>query len=112
MKSKYEEGQVWKYKARDNEKNSTITILKVEDNVIRIRINGINVVSKANLAMNELRHAPIDIKSLDASVMEYAGLSKQALDLSGYEAWKKAKGGVFTITVSEIVDLIQKAVLS
>ena len=112
MNNKYKEEQVWKYITRIGEESSTITILKVEKNVIHIKINDINIISKTNQTMNKLGHAPIDVKSLDESVTEYVGMSNQELDLSGYYEWKRAKGGVFTITVSEIVDYVQKAMNS
>lgn len=103
----YKEKQVWRYKTRDNENGSTITILKVEGDTIHIRIDGVRIVTKTLGVEESVGHAPIERRLLDESVTEYAGMSEQEPDLSGYETWKEKKGGVFSFTVADIVEAVQ-----
>ena len=115
--SRYSAGQVWKYQTRPGEENSRVIVCRVDDSeagrVLHIKIIGLNVKNPRAPSGKtaELPHAPISEKAFEASVIE---LMKEPGDSSGYEAgyeqWKAAKGGVFSISVSEIVGHIEKAI--
>ena len=108
----YEPGQVWKYKTRIFESESTLMILKVEKyedigEVIHIRVNGINMVNpKLGNKINEIPHLPFKRSAIDSSVVS---LVKTVSDIpnfkDGYNTWKKAyiegKAGAFTTKLND-----------
>lgn len=115
--SKFQVGQVWRYTTRPGEEDSTLIIVKVEydekiGNIIHISINGLKISNpKVEGGINEeVPHMPISEDALGASVVE---LIDEGVDLpsfeEGYNAWRSATGGVFTIPVSEVVEVIEQA---
>lgn len=107
----YEPGQIWKYKTRIFESESTLMILKVETyddigEVIHIRVNGINMINpKLGNKINGLPHLPFKKLAIDSSVIS---LVKTVSDIpnfkDGYNTWKKAyiagKAGAFSTKVN------------
>jgi len=56
-----------------------------------------------------LPHAPVSQQTLDASVTKLSSSDRSFPPPdSGIEEWKQAKGGVFTITVAEIIDILDQ----
>ena|SRR6478672_11412758 len=119
--AEYAVGQVWTYKTRPGEEASTLQINKIEDypkigRVYHVSVLGVHVRnSKSPQGFTAvLPHFPVSKGTLDNSVVS---LTKQQPRNVGYEAgyaqWKQAidasSGGVFTITVAEIVDFAEKA---
>ncbi|WP_433625291.1 hypothetical protein [Chryseobacterium cucumeris] len=125
-KNQYSVGQEWNYKTRPTEKNSTLTILKIEEypetgKVIHISVNGLkmkNPASPTGYAEN-LSHLPISEEALKKSI---TSLKKEAykkpdsLEMDGYSYWKKefdkGNAGIFTIPVSEIVSTMEKSIIA
>ncbi|MDH5035534.1 hypothetical protein [Chryseobacterium cucumeris] len=125
-KDQYSVGQEWNYKTRPTEKNSTLTILKIEEypetgKVIHISVNGLkmkNPASPTGYAEN-LSHLPISEEALNNSVTT---LKKEtykkpdSLEMDGYSYWKKefdnGNAGIFTIPVSEIVSTMEKSIIA
>lgn len=120
----YKVGQEWKYKTRKGEENSTLKILKIEEypktgKIIHISISGLKVVnpdSKEGFA-NELTHIPITEEALDESVSKLKSEKiKLPNRIEGYDYWKKefdeGTAGVFSITVVEIVESMEEAILT
>lgn len=121
---KYKVGQEWNYKTRKGEENSTLKILKIEEypthgKVIHISISGLRVInpdSNEGFA-NEFTHIPISEKALDESVTELKSEKVKLPDfIDGYSYWKKefdqGVAGVFSISVSEIVDLMEESIIT
>lgn len=121
---KYKVGQEWNYKTRKGEENSTLKILKLEEypthgRVIHISIVGLKVInpdSKEGFA-NEFTHIPISEKALDESVTELKNEKVKIPEfIEGYAYWKKefdqGVAGVFSISVSEIVDLMEESIIT
>lgn len=118
----FTEGQVWEYSPRPNEKGSTLLINKVESDpklgaIFHISVRAVKV--KNNRAPSgvttELSHFPVSGKTLQVSVTKL--LRKELPNpayLEGYATWRKAfkegDAGVFTISVAEIVEFIEKAI--
>lgn len=112
----YSEGQVWEYRTRPGDEASRLKIQKIETlpgdrdriPVYHITIVGVNLGSESIAGV--IQHAPVSKQTLDASVTR---LSDSKVDLSaeeGIDEWRRADGGVFTITVAEIVRLLAETV--
>ncbi|MDR3025892.1 hypothetical protein [Chryseobacterium sp.] len=125
-KVEYSVGQEWNYKTRPTEKNSTLTILKIEEypetgKVIHISISGLKIkdtTSTTGIA-DKFTHIPISEEALDKSVTNLkseTGKKPDSLEMDGYSYWKKEfdKGdaGIFTIPVSEIVGKMEKSIVA
>ena len=113
------EGQVWRYHTRVGEEDSRLVIGKVET------VRGIGVIIHVKLTRlllhspaapdgmpSHLSHVPITETYLADSATE---LTDEIADLEGfgeaYETWQRlfmqGNAGIFTITVSEVVDHIE-----
>ncbi|MGH6613867.1 hypothetical protein [Sphingomonas sp.] len=108
---KYVEGQIWHYRTRTQDVGSLLKIQKIEPygpgKVYHLSIAGVHLGAKG--IADRLPHIPVSDQTLDASVTTLSD-TKQDFPLAdtqrGIETWKQAEGGVFTITVSEIVDIV------
>lgn len=113
----YAVGQVWEYDTRPGDKGSLIKIQKIEGfpnadspgKVYHISIIGLHY--RKSSAPGIAMHLPVSRKTLDASV---AKLSRKRPDFpdytEGYQIWHDDKGGVFDISLAEIVDLLDDMV--
>lgn len=123
-KTEYKVGQEWNYKTRKGEENSTLKILKIEEypkhgKIMHISIDRLkmkNPNSKEGVA-EQLSHIPISEKALNESVTTLKSEEAISADFNdGYNYWKKefdsGNAGVFSITVSEIVSEMEKALIS
>jgi len=121
--TKYTVGQEWNYKTRKGEEKSTLKILKIEKypthgKVIHISIGNLKVNNPhAEDIAEELTHIPISEKALDGSVTELKNeKTKVPKNIEGYSYWKKefdqGKAGVFSISVSEIVNSLEETILT
>lgn len=120
----YQVGQVWAYKTRKAESNSRLYIVKVDSDaklktIYHIYIDKVaikNPYIRDGGIQNVLPHAPVSKATLDASVTQLISVKASPLpDITeGYKAWKdeysKGEAGVFTISVSDILKYIEKAV--
>ena len=110
----YRPGQVWAYKARPGETSSTITILKVETLpkvgvVVHTRIDGFQFHNcTGGPAPNNLEHAPFAKTAIDRSVTRQLRTASALPQFEeGYKEWLSHCGGVYTITVAEMLDADQ-----
>jgi hypothetical protein len=112
--SKYRPGQVWKYKTRPREETSTVTILKIESlpklgTIIHIRVEKIRLRNcTGGPEPDKFEHMPFTRDAIERSVTK---LEKEA-DVpdfqDGYNEWRKACGGVYTITVAEAIEVSEQ----
>jgi hypothetical protein len=113
--SEFKVGQVWDYRTRPTETNSTLTICKVEmagklGKVIQISLADVRVKSPQNKDgfATYIAHLPFSESSVKQSVIQ---LVKEGVALpdyrEGYDLWRnsveKGEGGVWTIPVAEAV---------
>lgn len=119
LDSKYQTGQVWNYRSRPHEPESTFTVVKVENgaalgDIVHISVHGLKM-KRADGGLGEtIGHMPFAVKSIDESV---TGLAREGAGLpdfsEGYGIWRAAfeagKAGVFTTSVAEAVDFIEQA---
>ena len=122
---KYKPGQVWRYKTRPGEETSTITVLRVDEAMLRvnddapqskrivhIHVDGIQLKNcHGGNAPERVEHMPFAKESLDASVIELVGKSRIPGYKNGYTEWRlgweAGKAGFYTITVSQSIDVMQ-----
>jgi hypothetical protein len=116
----YSEGQVWQYKTRPGEAGSLLRISKIETHpklgpVFHIGVVGVRVrnpLAKTGFT-SELPHFPVSKATLDKSVTTLSRTKPVFPDFKeGYAEWQRANGGVFTISVAEIVSVVEEAVQS
>ena len=117
----YEEGQVWSYRNRLGEENSTILINKIEQDprlgfIYHISILEVKVKNphQAGGVANELPHLPVSQNTLDTSLLMFLRNSESHPEyLEGYLLWKEAfdagEAGIFTISIAEIVDVVEQS---
>jgi hypothetical protein len=60
--------------------------------------------------LTELPHAPVARATLERSVTKLSKSNVSFPDFQpGYDEWKSAKGGVFNVSVAEIVSFVEQA---
>ena len=109
--AKYAAGQRWTYKTREQDVGSTLLIGNVQKRLLKPPI--IHVMLERIVAPNSpepiiVGHMPFAEHAIDASVLN---LVESNADVGpqfeeGIATWKRQKGGVFDLTVSEAVTAI------
>jgi hypothetical protein len=112
----YAVGQVWAYDTAPEDKGSLIQIREIEQigpadepiTVYHISMAGVSVGQEKPVGIG---HLPVSRATLDASV---TGLVAEAPPFDDYiegkAAWQEAEGGVFTISLKEIADIVRSQV--
>ncbi len=120
--AKYKAGQVWSYKTRPNEPDSSCLILKVEahpsvGNIIHVSLQDLRIKNprEAKGFTDSISHMPFSEDAINRSVIRLLKENTELPDYSGgYETWKKrfeaGKAGIFTISLAEGADLMEKMV--
>jgi len=108
----YAVGQVWEYRTRPQETQSLLMIREIEDRPTIGRVYHVSILGirpDATWGPNQIDHSPVSRKTLDASVTRLSSKRPEAPDYRpGIADWRAARGGVFTISIAEIVDLIDQ----
>lgn len=110
---RYAAGQVWEYRTRSADAGSLLKIQRVEtpsgldEPIYHISVIGLGLSNRA--VGTELPHAPVSRETLDASVTRLSDRTPAFPDPApGIAQWESDEGGVFTITVAEIIDIIDQ----
>lgn len=111
--TKYVEGQVWEYRTRPQDAGSLLKVQRVtmmgENRVYHISVVGVHFATPGIAGI--LPHIPVSDETLDASVTKLSAEKRDfptsALD-EGIKEWRTARGGVFTIPMSQIVGIIDE----
>ena len=112
--SKYVPGQVWNYKTRPGENNSTLMILKIEyyrfGTTIHIQIDNVRLTDlQGDQIADTISHAPITEEDLDQSVTRLVRQESQIPDFEEqYGDWVSNNGGTFTMSVAEVVAILEE----
>ena len=121
-KVKFAAGQVWTYTTRPQDKDSTLTIFKVEDYhgkpIVHIRIDGLNIKNPGSSSgfSRGVGHVPISEEALAGSTVKLVrtGASVPPESMQGYQNWRTAadagKAGIFTIPVAKIADFSEETI--
>jgi len=101
------EGQVWEFRARGGEEHALVKIQKIElhpdrgDEVFHISLIGLRCTYGT-----ELPHIPVSRQTLENSITRLAQDFGQFPDYRvGLEEWRKAKGGVYSISLAEVIQI-------
>ncbi len=119
--AEYSVGQVWAYKSRAGEKQSTVLINKIEyheklGRIFHLSIDGVKIKNwrVAGGIQNDMPHVPVSENTLKMSLTKHVG--NKAINseyLKGYNEWKlefdKDKAGIFTISIADIVAIVEEA---
>jgi hypothetical protein len=117
---KYVVGQIWEYHTRKGEEKSTLTIVGVEKHkklgmIVNVYVGGLKIKNPNadNGLSDEIQHLPFSKEAIEKSVTKLIGTAKKLPDYKdGYDEWRKAfdngKAGIFTITVGESIDVMEK----
>lgn len=107
---RYAAGQVWEYRTRPSDGGSLLKIQQVENHAIMGPVYHISVIGirLQNPEMHpELPHTPVSRETLDASVTRLSTKSPAFPNPDeGIALWRGDRGGVFTIPVSEIIEIV------
>jgi len=113
----YKEGQVWEYRTRPQDTRSLLKIQKIEVLPELAKVGPVYHVSIIGLHFSDLplsgtlQHAPFSKAALDASVTSLSSSKAVFPDIDdGIAQWKQARGGVFTISVSDAVSFVEQTV--
>ena len=113
--SEFKVGQVWNYRTRPTEANSTLTICKVEmagklGKVIHISLADVKVKSHKNIDgfSTNISHLPFTESAVKQSVTQLVKEGVALPDyLEGYDLWRNSvesgEGGVWSIPVADVV---------
>ena len=110
---RYAEGQVWNYKTRVDEEGSLLKIQRIEvapagsnlEKIYHISVVGFHL--KAPNVVPMLPHAPVSKQTLDASVTTLSTSNRSFPPADpGIAEWREAHGGVYTISVAEIIETL------
>jgi len=110
----YSVGQVWSYHTRPGELFSLLRINRIQLEsragplpIYHISIVGVHLGGSSK--PNVIDHLPVSRETLDASVIHLVNSSEKFPDSdSGITQWQSAHGGVFTIPVAEIVEIVDR----
>lgn len=107
--AKFRPGQVWQYKTRPHERSSTLTILKVESlpnvgTIIHIRVDKVRLRNcTGGPEPDNFQHMPFARDAIERSVTKVVSTGSIPDFQAGYDEWRRACGGVYTITVAEAI---------
>jgi len=111
-------GQEWSFVGRSSDPEPTLIIVRVETlprigEVIHISVRGVRIRNShaAEGYVDTLPHLPFSPAALQRSVTRLVADSVTLPDFKpGYEEWRRAQGGAFTVSVREALDLAEQAV--
>jgi hypothetical protein len=114
----FEEGQVWAYKTRSGEAESTLLINKVEEDpklgrIYHISLSKIQIKAGPGVFTDQMPHLSVSRQTLELSCTKLVGRSgPNPMYLPGYRMWREAfeagHAGIYTIPIAEILDLTEK----
>jgi hypothetical protein len=111
----YAEGQVWEYRTRPSDKDSLLKIQKIDVDPTRTESRTIYHISIIGVRLNEpgvrreIAHVPVSREALDDSVTrEIPGRPRFPDAREGITEWRRVKGGVFSLPIARIIDVVEK----
>ncbi len=121
--SDFHAGETWEYQTRPQEPASTFRVLRVEtlpdgSNVVHIEVRGLQIVSPnaPGGRVEVAGHLPVSETALSQSATRRVSTGESSPMPEGYENWRReweqGRAGVFTIALSEIVDVLEGATQS
>jgi len=110
-------GQEWQFEGRPVDPHPTLVIVGIEQlpkagEVVHVSVRGVRIANPraAGGFSDNLPHMPFSRTAVERSVTK---LLHDSVALppyqEGYDQWKNAHGGVFTISVREALDFTERA---
>ena len=93
----YEVGQVWSYKTRPQEPNSTLMILRIDNTsklgpVVFVGVRDVRVMHPSGKMLSSMSPLPFTRDALDQSVIKLVGTTDKVMSSNfGYQKWKEAQ---------------------
>lgn len=116
LKNNIEEGQIWSYKCRDSEPESTLTVIKIDkpgnEQIVHIRVDKVSIIQRdtGEVIATYIEHLPMSIEAFSKSVGKVESMVKTSIN-DGYLDWKKKfderKAGVWSLEVSAVIEMIE-----
>jgi len=115
--SKFKPGQVWTYSNRPGESASTFTILQIDRGeklgvIVHIRVDGLRAHNPSGDLVPSVEHMPFTRDAVLLSVVRLVRIESSVPNLEGYERWRSDCGGVYTISIADAVDVMEKTLNS
>ena len=110
-------GQEWQFEGRPDDPQPTLVIDRIETipevgEVVHVSVRGVRIRNPRAPGgiSHEMPHMPISRSALEKSITRvlHDSVPLPAFE-EGYAQWKRAQGGVFTITVREALDFLEQA---
>lgn len=107
----YAEGQVWEYRTRAQDIGSLLKIQRISnlgpEVVYHVSVIGLGMRRRDIPGL--LQHAPVSRATLDESVIKLSSRNFPTIDFEeGVAEWQRAGGGVFTIPIAKIIELLDE----
>ncbi len=114
----FEAGQVWQYRTRPQEPESTLVVCKVETHpkmgkIVHIHVQGLRFLNPRVVSgfSDRIHHMPVSEQALSQSVTQLVRTGEAIPDFEeGYRTWQEQQGGVFTLPVDECVNFTEQAI--
>ena len=105
--SRYAEGQVWEYRTRRGEEASRVKIQRIETDPDRNAPTfHVSLIGLRWPGTNALAHAPVSVNTLEMSVTRLCADHGQFPPADeGIAEWRRAGGGVYTVSLAEIAEM-------
>lgn len=106
-------GQRWTYKTRPQEPNSTAIILRIDCNAsgavnaVHIRLEDVDLPKGPTERQHVAPHVPMDRATLIADLRDMVGTVDPLPEFPGYQDWLDNKGGVFTLPIAKMLDVVE-----
>ena len=113
---KLKEGQIWKYKTRPGEENSTITILKIERitgengrpvTIVFVQINGLKIrdIYRPDVQVDHIQPYPFQMKTLFNSLTQLVSENNKIPDFEAtYNKWRGGKGAYLVVNIIKVIN--------
>lgn len=117
LDAEFKPGQVWAYRNRPGESASTLTVLQVDrteklGTIIHVRVDGLQVHNPNGTLVSSIEHMPFSRDAMLRSTVRLLRTESSIPTLEGYENWRSACGGVYTIAVADAVSVMEKTLNS
>ena len=111
--AEYAVGQVWSYQIRPADQGSLLRIAAIEESpvgaIYHVSLVGIKLTCRDDAT--EVAHLPVSAQTLRQSL---TAPSSSATEFpaaeEGIAEWRMAEGGVFTISVAEIANVLEQSI--
>ncbi|MCD2186638.1 hypothetical protein [Actinomycetospora soli] len=110
------DGQVWSYRTRPGEEHSRLRVLLTDSDpvlghIVHVSVRDVVIPNSWSDSgyTTWITHVPLSQEAFERSAIDLLGTDPGEPDLEGYRTWRDENGGVFTLSLAEVVDHVQYA---